>query len=140
MNNIKNNNESIKIKNIIKDAENKKALLLIEMGNLTYQKIREDFIIDKDFDTISNEILELDKIIYANSKELENIKKINTTSKCECGNEMKKSDKFCSICGKKSEELNDNKTIQCEFCNEYIDIDSTYCVCCGNRVTTVIYE
>ena len=72
MNNIKNSNESIKIKNIIKDAEDKKSLLLIDMGSLTYQKIRENIIIDKDFDTICTEILELDKIIYNNNKELEN--------------------------------------------------------------------
>ena len=140
MNNIKNNNESIKIRNIIKDAEDKKVLLLIDMGKLTYQKIRENFIIDKDFDTICKEILEIDKIIYTNSKELENIKKMNTTSNCECGNKMKNGDKFWSWCGTKSEESSDNQLIECEFCNEYIDIDSTYCACCGNRVTTVIYE
>ena len=48
MNNIKNSNESIKIKNIIKDAEDKKSLLLIDMGSLTYQKIRENIIIIND--------------------------------------------------------------------------------------------
>lgn len=140
MNNIKNSNESIKIKNIIKDAEYKKSLLLIDMGSLTYQKIRENIIIDKDFDTICTEILELDKIIYNNNKELENINKINTISYCECGNKMKKGDKFCSICGKKSDELIETETIECEFCNQHIELDSIYCVCCGNKVTKVIYE
>ena len=44
--------ERTKISNLINEAENKKSSLLIEMGILTYQKIREGYIKIEDFFTI----------------------------------------------------------------------------------------
>lgn len=126
--------ESVRINNLINEAESKKSTLLMEMGILTYQQIREGYIKVEDFDSISNSILELDKFIYDRNIELKELKKKNTTNSCECGNTIKNNDKFCSICGKKVEELDDIIMISCEFCESEIEADSNYCVCCGKKV------
>ena len=126
--------EISKITSLINDAENKKSSLLIEMGILTYQKIREGHINIEDFDSLSNSLLELDKYIYDNNLELNKLKKKNITNDCECGNKIKDQDKFCSVCGKKVDDLDDRNMIVCEFCNSEIEADSNYCVCCGKKV------
>ena len=51
----------------IENAQIKKANLLLDMGIMTYEKIRNEIIIDDSFDNISNEILEIDKLIYNNN-------------------------------------------------------------------------
>ena len=126
--------ESIRIINLINEAENKKSILLMEMGILTYQKIREGYINIEDFESISNSILELDKFIYDRNLELNKLKKKNDTNNCECGNKIKNEDRFCSVCGKKVEDLDNGNTIICEFCDSEIEADSNYCVCCGKKV------
>lgn len=126
--------ERTKISNLINEAENKKSSLLIEMGILTYQKIREGYIKIEDFDSLSNSLLELDKYIYDRSLELNKLKKKNVTNDCECGNKIKGQDRFCSVCGKKVDDLDDRNMIICEFCDSEIEEDSNYCVCCGKKV------
>ena len=71
----KNFEERTRISNLINEAENKKSSLLIEMGILTYQKIREGYIKIEDFDSLSNSLLELDKYIYDRNLELNKLKK-----------------------------------------------------------------
>ena len=51
----------------IENAQIKKANLLLDMGIMTYEKIRNEIIIDDSFDNICNEILEIDKLIYNNN-------------------------------------------------------------------------
>ncbi|MGL6107130.1 zinc ribbon domain-containing protein [Romboutsia sp.] len=125
--NLKNTVETSKVE----EAQTEKTSLLLEMGMLTYRKIRENRINDKDFDNICKEILELDKIIYANKLDLEEERKLT----CECGNIINTDDKFCSECGNKistEEKLED--FIVCKHCEYEIDLDSNYCICCGNKV------
>ncbi|MEG2195697.1 MAG: zinc ribbon domain-containing protein [Terrisporobacter sp.] len=126
--------EKIRISNLINESENKKSILLMEMGVLTYQKIRDNYLCDNDFKSMSNEIFELDRLIYNRNLELEKLKSINAINHCECGNEIKNQDKFCSVCGKKVEESNDIKMTTCNFCDVEIELDSNYCVCCGKIV------
>ena len=131
----KNFEEINKLTNLINEAEYKKSSLLIEMGILTYQKIREGNISIEDFDILSNSLLELDKYIYDSNIELNKLRKQNITNDCECGNKLKYQDKFCSVCGKKVDSLDDKNMIICEFCNSEIEENSNYCVCCGKKVT-----
>ena len=126
--------EKANINILINEHEDKKSVLLTELGILTYKKIREGCILDKDFDEISDKILECDKIIYKNIKELEKINNSNKVIECECGNKLNNNDKFCSVCGKNIEELKCEETIICGTCNLEIDIDSNYCVCCGKKL------
>ena len=62
----------------IENAQIKKANLLLDMGIMTYEKIRNEIIIDDSFDNICNEILEIDKLIYNNNLR---IKKLEEKSK-----------------------------------------------------------
>ena len=124
----------VRINNLINEAEDRKTLLLIEMGTLSYQKIREGHLCDNDFDKISNDIIELDKFIYKSNLELEKMDKLNTINKCECGNVIKDQDKFCSVCGKNVEDIYEEDIIICDLCEAENDADSNYCVCCGKKV------
>ncbi|MGL5328847.1 MAG: double zinc ribbon domain-containing protein [Peptostreptococcaceae bacterium] len=119
--------------NNIKSLEKKKIKLLTEMGIMAYQKIRLEVIVDKDFEEISKEIIEIDKLIYDENLELDKINDLNLKKQCICGNEVSHLDKFCSTCGENVEnEI--KEVIICETCNSKIDIDSSFCVCCGNKV------
>ena len=133
-NEIELHKEKTRINSFINEAEDKKSTLLIELGMLTYQKIRNGYSYDEMFENIANEIMELDKIIYNNNIELEKINRSSATNKCECGNIIKLEDKFCSVCGMSLEDLSKDETITCEFCEAEIDEDSNYCVCCGRKV------
>ena len=126
--------ERTRIYNLINDAENKKSILLMEMGILTYQKIREGYINIEDFDSLSSSLLELDKFIYDRNIELNKLMKKNNTNDCECGNKIKNQDRFCSVCGKKVDNLDDRNMIICEFCDSKIESDSNYFICFGKKV------
>lgn len=56
--------EKSKLNREIDDIQEEKAKIFLEMGILTYQKIREDSINDNSFDKLCDELLELDKLIY----------------------------------------------------------------------------
>lgn len=132
-NNRKIDKEKSKINDNILDLEKKKVELLLDMGMMTYQKIRNNIINDIDFNEISNEILDVDKLIYDKNLELNKLTNLNTKKKCVCGNEVDNSDKFCSICGKNVEDEIKEYVI-CERCSTNVDIDSNYCTCCGSKI------
>lgn len=125
-------NEIVFLKNI-EEAEIKKANLLLDMGIMTYEKIRREEILDDSFDDISNKILEIDKIIYSNKIMIKNIENRSKEFVCECGNKLNIENKFCGSCGKKiaKEEIN---LIECERCNQLNEEDSSYCGCCGVKL------
>lgn len=127
--------EKNSINKIINENQELKSRLFLDMGILTYDKIRKNEIVDTDFDEISNEIVKIDKIIYENMKIIEALNKSMEESICECGKTISKGAKFCAECGKKVEiELEEKEYITCEICNMNIDIDSIYCICCGNKI------
>ncbi|MEF9992684.1 MAG: zinc ribbon domain-containing protein [Romboutsia sp.] len=119
----------------IKDAQKKKAELFINMGMITYQKIRERSIDDIDFDDLCREILELDKIVYENALNAEELNNKKRIVVCSCGHEVDIDGKYCSECGEKIELLIQKlDTIDCTRCGNNIEIDFNFCVCCGNKV------
>lgn len=126
-------NEKISILEEIDNAERKKASLLLNMGILTYEKIRNEEIIDNSFDSICNEILELDKIIYNNNLKINDLEKSSKNIVCECGSTLNFENNFCGSCGKKI-EINDSYLVECAKCDALNEEDSNYCQCCGNKL------
>ena len=66
----KTQNEKYNINMEIENAQIKKANLLLDIGIMTYEKIRNNIIIDDSFNNICDEILEIDKLIYNNNLKL----------------------------------------------------------------------
>lgn len=117
----------------IKDYQIKKANLLLEMGIMTYEKIRNEIIIDDSFENICNEILEIDKLIYNNNLKIKTLEESSKELVCECRNFINSENKFCSICGKKVEK-EDKYLIECTKCNSLNEEDALYCGCCGIKL------
>lgn len=135
----KTNNASMDLKTIVEtnkaidEVKSEKASILLEMGMLTYRKIRENTLVDCDYNDLSNQIMELDKIIYAHKLEVEQIKNAKIDTLCECGNVIGSKDNFCSECGNQVEVEENINLVTCKYCSYEIDSDSSYCPCCGNK-------
>ena len=126
-----------KVDKRIKEYEIKKSELLLELGTLTYQNIRGIQIDNDRTNNLSNEIFELDKKMYLTKQELEKGIPQNNKITCLCGHKFKLDDKFCSECGRKIEITKEPfEVITCSQCNCELEKDSTYCICCGYKVTT----
>lgn len=131
----KNNIENEKniILKEIENAERKKANLLLNMGIMTYEKIRNEKIVDESFDNICDEILEVDKLIYNNNIKINKLEEASKDIICECGNILNSENNFCGICGKKIEIKNPYYN-ECKKCNTLNEDDSIYCICCGSKL------
>lgn len=130
--------ELVKTKEInksINEAEIKKAELLLEIGKLTYEKIRSGELTDLDISDLSDEILELDKLIYNKNTDIEYTAITKEKSVCKCGHIIDINDKFCAECGSKI-EIQEESTdyIVCNRCNCELEEDFNYCICCGNKM------
>ncbi|MBO3446019.1 zinc ribbon domain-containing protein [Clostridium sp. CCUG 7971] len=122
-------------KKVINEAELKKTNLLLEMGILTLKKIRLNEINDYSFNELCNEILELDKIIYENNLNINQLEKDKRGIFCECGYVANVNDKFCVECGRKIQSEDSQVDFKiCTHCNNKMDADSNYCICCGNKL------
>ncbi len=116
------------------EAQIKKSNILLEMGMILYKKIRNNEIQDESFVELAKELVTLDKIIYDRSVEKEEIEEEKRGIFCECGNVANKNDKFCVECGSKLQSEEDENLKICKLCETKIELDSNYCVCCGNKV------
>lgn len=123
----------------IKEAEKEKAKIFMEMGILLYQKIRENTIEDASFEKMSDELVELDKLIYNNRLKIEGANLQNHKSTCDCGSIIDEDSKFCSQCGQMIEADEGIRAIKCLSCDSELDVDSKYCVCCGSKLNNQIY-
>lgn len=131
----KNNIENEKniILKEIENAERKKANLLLNMGIMTYEKIRNEKIVDESFDNICDELLEVDKLIYNNNIKINKLEEASKDIICECGNILNSENNFCGICGKKI-EIKNSYYNECKKCNTLNEDDSIYCICCGSKL------
>lgn len=116
------------------EAQIKKSNILLEMGMILYKKIRNNEIEDESFSELSRELVKLDKIIYDESIEIEELEEEKRGIFCECGNVADINDKFCAECGANLKKEDDEEFKICKLCETKIDLDSNYCVCCGNKV------
>ncbi len=117
----------------IENAQMRKANLLLDMGIMTYEKIRKSIIIDDSFDNICDEILEIDKLIYNNNLKIKSLEESSKELVCECGNVLNLENNFCPSCGKKI-EVEEEYLIECTRCNALNEDDSIYCGCCGAKL------
>lgn len=124
--------EIAKHNKIIEDIQNKKVELLLEIGLMTYQKIRTGDISDKEINEKCKSIVGFDYIIYENQKSIYEIKNSTDGTMCECGAKVSSEDKFCSGCGNKVEiEEDTTQYANCTNCEMSIPSDVRYCPCCG---------
>ncbi|MFA9558133.1 zinc ribbon domain-containing protein [Evansella sp. AB-rgal1] len=134
--------EVSKLKKTINESSQKKSKALMELGILTYKKMRTGEITDPEFQEIAKNITGLDKNIYAssakvnelNAKENENGGVICTS--CEAVNGP--DDKFCGGCGaklEKVEELVEVAKKDCRECEETIPSSANFCPCCGSKAS-----
>lgn len=130
-NKIENKKNDIYIE--IENAQIKKANLLLDMGIMTYEKIRNKIIIDDSFDSICNEILDIDKLIYNNNLKIQSLEENSKEIVCDCGSVLNKDNNFCGTCGKKV-EIEEKHFIECTRCESLNEEDSVYCACCGIKL------
>ena len=126
-------NEKNDIYKEIEISKIKKANLLLDMGIMTYEKIRNEIIVDNSFDDICNEILEIDKLIYNNNLRIKKLEEKSDEIVCECGSVLNSENKFCGTCGKKV-EIEEEYLTECIRCNSLNEEDSVYCACCGSKL------
>ena len=126
-------NEKNDIYKEIEISKIKMANLLLDMGIMTYEKIRNEIIVDNSFDDICNEILEIDKLIYNNNLRIKKLEEKSDDIVCECGSVLNSENKFCGTCGKKV-EIEEEYLTECIRCNSLNEEDSVYCACCGAKL------
>ncbi len=137
--NIQDQSRKNNMKNNINEYEKQKIKSLLEIGKITFDKIRKNKVIDSDFDYLYDEIKNLDIEIYKNYKELQELEKNNIKISCECGHIISKDEKFCSQCGKSLIKPQDENII-CINCDQEIDINSNFCPCCGEEISKEIIQ
>lgn len=133
LSNIQKESEKIKIRKSINDYEDLKTHILLKLGIITYDKIRKGEIIDEDFDSLCDEIKNYDIEIYTKYMQLRNFENENKRNTCQCGYIAFKNEKFCPQCGKSLIE-EEEPYIICPNCNQNVEKDSNFCVCCGSKI------
>lgn len=131
--NIQKESDRLKIKKSIRDNEDKKAKILLDMGMKVYSKIRKGDLIDMDLADMCEEIKHIDIDIYTEYMKLRSLDNDNKKIICECGYTAYKNEKFCPQCGKNLVPK-EKEYIICNNCETKNDVDSNYCGCCGYKI------
>ena len=133
LSNIQKESEKIKIKKSINDYEDLKAQVLLQLGIMTYDKIRKGEIIDEEYNSLCNEIKGFDIEIYTKHMQLRSFENKSNKIVCQCGYVAFKNEKFCPQCGKNLIE-EEKFYIICKHCNQETEKDSNFCACCGSKI------
>ena len=120
LSNIQKESEKIKLKKEINEFEDLKAKSLLKLGIMTFDKIRKNEIVNKDFDEICEEIKKFDIEIYTKYMQIYKFEKENSKTTCECGYVAFKNEKFCPQCGK-SLIKEEKPSIICPNCSQEIE-------------------
>lgn len=124
--------EVSKMNKMIEDISAKKADVLLDIGLMCYQKIREGNLYDNEINEKCKSIIGFDYLIYENKRKIEEIKSLDKELLCECGNSITHEDKFCGECGKRVEiSIEEYKYVTCNNCEMDIVEQSKFCPCCG---------
>jgi NADH pyrophosphatase NudC (nudix superfamily) len=129
--------EISRLKRSTQDALQQKAKLMLELGELTYFKLRTGAFHDEELLNYFNKTIELDRLIYQNANKIHELtKEEKANNQCECGTMIQENAKFCGSCGRPVREETPVYVdlIRCATCDEEIPSHSTYCRCCGTRV------
>jgi hypothetical protein len=130
--------EVSKLKSKMANSSTKKAELLLNLGQTTYQLLRQGKLSNEMLMKLSSEITSIDKDIFEASLQVEELtKEEDTNMQCECGHELQSDTKFCGGCGKsvsKDVATHDEEKTTCTTCEVNIPASSSFCHCCGTKV------
>ncbi len=127
--------ETSKYNKLITETNDKKSQVLLEVGTIVYEKVREGIIDDEDIIKKCKSIIGFDYIIYENKRKIDQITRLKEGIMCQCSNIVSYEDKFCCKCGNKIELPSDNISYTiCKNCDMNVDIDSNFCPCCGIKM------
>lgn len=134
---LQNIKEVSKLNRYINELSQKKTKTLLELGQLTYLKIRTKQISDIDLVELTRSFTDIDKEIYLTLCKLGELNSIQPeASSCpHCGKAISESDQFCGGCGNKidlkSKLQQFEQYKECVGCLVKIPCNSVYCPCCG---------
>lgn len=120
------------------NAKKKKSNVIFNLGLATYEEIRAGKLKNDRLEAICEGIIGFDYIIYNTKLESNKLHNTQLSIQCSCGNELKKTDKFCNECGKKvilSECIKNN--ITCHKCDVVVDKNDVFCGCCGYKLRLI---
>ncbi|MEH7305121.1 zinc ribbon domain-containing protein [Neobacillus drentensis] len=131
--------EVSQLKKLIQEHSEKRAELLLHLGEETYQRIRSGKLENPELGQFFVKIAELDQRIFQAQKGLEQINKKEHAWGCSnCGSPITANDKFCGSCGQRQEHLASSTesldTIACSTCEEHVPAQASFCACCGSRL------
>ena len=129
--------EIVNLRYELKEFDEKRTSLILDMGELTYGQIRTGEANEELVKSISEDIFEIDKNIFNLLETIEEKSAKENASLCQCGGHLSPDDKFCKSCGKKVElfEVDNNvETIICHRCNTETISTNNYCNCCGVKI------
>ncbi|EOC99378.1 zinc ribbon domain-containing protein [Caldisalinibacter kiritimatiensis] len=112
----------------ISQLQHERVKKLVEIGEMTYAKIRKGEISNPNLVEISKDISELDKHIFIASKETKE-------SYCpNCNEKLVGEVKFCGKCGTNIKDYYENKMTKCAVCGELTPKESKFCMVCGRKM------
>ena len=125
-------------KKLINENAEKKAELLLKMGELVYKKIRTAELSDPQLDAFAKDIIQYDQRIYQSQQTLVQLNFTSQQGKnCNsCGGPITADDKFCGSCGQKVEQPQaaaNVETAACPVCEAEVPAHAAFCICCGNQ-------
>ncbi|WP_169891047.1 zinc ribbon domain-containing protein [Litchfieldia alkalitelluris] len=130
-----------RLKKEINEVSGKKAKVLLEVGQATYNKIRQGEITDPELVELTEKLVGFDHNIYQSRKK---VAELNSTSDnqggitCPSCQTVNSNDaKFCGGCGAKVEAAATVLSVEgepCVKCEESIPHDANFCPCCGTKV------
>ncbi|MEH7386558.1 zinc ribbon domain-containing protein [Bacillus sp. JJ1521] len=134
--------EISRLKKEINEASTKKSMVLLEVGQATYQKIRNGEITDPELVELTVKLVGFDHHIYQANKKVAELNSRSADSNsiicsiCQTPNSVDA--KFCGGCGAKVEVatkvvLSGEET--CVICEEAMPVDANFCPCCGTKAT-----
>ncbi|MDM5435866.1 zinc ribbon domain-containing protein [Bacillus hominis] len=127
--------EIAQLKKGIQVQMQKKAGVLLELGQQVYVQLRGNGVNEASLKEMISPIQEFDVAIYQARKRIVELQKQQgEKATCECGGPLSINDRFCGSCGNPNPMLaveSNSEQENCITCNEYIDKNATYCPVCG---------
>ncbi|BBW97840.1 zinc ribbon domain-containing protein [Geobacillus sp. FSL W8-0032] len=127
-----------KCKNVIEETVEKRAEVLIKLGEAIYKKIRLGEIEDPDLLSLSEVLIQLDKTLYQTKNKLEKLMEHGAEGKVcvHCRQPLSLEDRFCGACGQpvKQKEEEREQYVVCPRCEQPILQPAEFCICCGIKL------
>lgn len=132
--------EMNQFKKVINETSEKRAEIILKLGEMVYKKIRLQEISDPELTKLSQDLFQFDQQIFRTEVELgKRTEKSNQHQHAcsNCHNQILLGDKFCGSCGFKVEEVPVSEIIEtktCSICEEQVPVSAIFCGCCGSHL------